>query len=256
MMKKRSVVLLAVIALVLAGCSSGGDGDSGNGDTASQAEKENEEQVPLGDEALYEQAVEDAVFAEESEILPLVTLTKEDEMTTWDEQGRVLLCTWHNYPESYPQGEKVKLEWGQVWAFTDKEMASHADELEDAEDPKMRLSQIIGFAPDSEHSTVTEFWVDPSDVCRPAYQNDPADGSMKTAFEEDVDEEFKEWFDENTLDSYFYGSSPWTRLGYTYDWADNGTEYGLTEFLIDQGAEVEVEFTGSTEDFLERILEG
>ena len=44
MMKKRSVVLLAVIALVLAGCSSGGDGDSGNGDTASQAEKENEEQ--------------------------------------------------------------------------------------------------------------------------------------------------------------------------------------------------------------------
>ena len=88
MMKKRSVVLLAVIALVLAGCSSGGDGDSGNGDTASQAEKENEEQVPLGDEALYEQAVEDAVFAEESEILPLVTLTKEDEMTTWDEQGR------------------------------------------------------------------------------------------------------------------------------------------------------------------------
>ena len=25
---------------------------------------------------------------------------------------------------------------------------------------------------------------------------------------------------------------PWTRLGYTYDWADNGKEYGLSESLI------------------------
>lgn len=243
MKRKKIAVLLAALTLALTGCSGSGN------------EKTETEQTPPNEQTLYQQAMEDSVFAEESEILPLVTLSKEDKMTTWDEQGRVLLYTWHNYPDSYPEGEKVELEWGQVWAFTDKEMASHGDELEKSEDPQMRLRQLIGFAPDAEHSTVTGFWADPADVRRPAYQYDPTDGTMKTAFEEDVDDDFKEWFDENTLNSYFYGASPWTRLGYTYDWADNGTEYGLTEFLVNQGAEVEVEFTESTEDFLKRITE-
>lgn len=254
---KRSIILLSVFiasALLSIGCSNGAGSDQDKtAVTPAPAETSTPGQPQQSGEDLYGQAVEDAVFAEEGEIQPLVTLTKEDEMTTWDDRGRVLLCTWHNYPDSYPEGEEVELAWGQVWAFTDKEMASHGEELAGAEDPQMRLRQLIGFAPDAEHSTVTGFWADPSDVCRPAYQDDPADGSMETAFGEEVDEDFKAWFDENILSSYFYGTSPWTRLGYTYDWADNGTEYGLTEFLVDQGAEVEVEFTEPTEDFLARI---
>ena len=51
--------------------------------------------------ALYDSAVKDAAFAEPDEIMPLVSLTKEDPLVTWDELGeRVLLCTWHNYPDS------------------------------------------------------------------------------------------------------------------------------------------------------------
>lgn len=209
----------------------------------------------ISPQGLFDQAVQDAMLAEDSEIQPLVTLTKEDALVNWDDAGRVLLCTWHNYPDSYPQGETVTIEWGPVWTFTDKEMASHADELQKAQDPLMRLRQIISFAPDSEHSTVTGFWVDPKDVLRPAYQSDPSEGAMQIAFDDDVDETFKTWFDENILSSYFYGSYPWTRLGYTYDWADNGTEYGVTEFIVNSGAEVEVAFTEPTEDFLKRLSE-
>ena len=76
---------------------------------------------------------------------------------------------------------------------------------------------------------------------------------MTNDFGESVDEEFKAWFDDNILWSYFYGEYPWTRLGYTYDWADNGTEYGMTEFIVESGAEVKVEFTETTEEFLNRI---
>ena len=57
------------------------------------------------------------------------------------------------------------------------------------------------------------------------------------------------------LSSYFYGSYPWTRLGYTYDWADNGTEYGLTEFIVNSGAEVEVEFTQNMDEFLDQLCQ-
>ena len=42
--------------------------------------------------ALYDSAVKDAAFAEPDEIMPLVSLTKEDPLVTWDELGeRVLL---------------------------------------------------------------------------------------------------------------------------------------------------------------------
>lgn len=205
---------------------------------------------PKTQEELYSDAVRDAAFADEDEILPLVSLTESDPMTTWQD-GKVLLLTWHNYPDSYPDGETVTIQWGPVWTFTDKEIASHGKEF--ADDPEMRLKQLIAFAPDSEHSTVTGFWVDPQNVKRPAYQTDPTVGNMTNDFGESVDEEFKAWFDDNILWSYYYGNFPWTRLGYTYDWADNGTEYGMTEFIVESGAEVKVEFTETTEEFLNRI---
>lgn len=201
-------------------------------------------------EELYSDAVKDAAFADEDEILPLVLLNENDPMTTWKD-GKILLLTWHNYPDSYPEGETVTIQWGPVWTFTDKEIASHGKEFSD--DPEMRLKQLIAFAPDSEHSTVTGFWVDPQNVKRPAYQTDPTVGNMTNDFGESIDEEFKAWFDDNILWSYYYGNFPWTRLGYTYDWADNGTEYGMTEFIVKSGAEVKVEFTETTEEFLNRI---
>ncbi|MCI8681384.1 MAG: hypothetical protein HFH50_00035 [Lachnospiraceae bacterium] len=234
-MKKRlfSVMIIVCMAAILAGCAKGGE-------------------AAKSPEDLYRDAVRDAAFADDDEILPLVSLVESDPMTTW-QNGKALLLTWHNYPESYPEGETVTIQWGPVWVFTDKEIASHAEELQKADDAEARLKQIISFAPDSEHSTVTGLWVDPKNVKRPAYQSDPTIEDMSNSFDENVDEDFKSWFDDNTLWSYFYGEYPWTRLGYTYDWADNDTEYGMTEFIVEDGAQVTVEFTETTEEFLNRI---
>lgn len=203
--------------------------------------------------ALYESAIRDAMFADENEILPLVSLTSEDKMTIWNEDGCVLLCTWHRYPDSYPEGETITVEWGPVWTFTDKEIASYKDELKKCKDPETRLKQLIGLPPDCDYTTFTGFWVSPENVKRPAYRTDIVSGEMTTSFDENVDTDFKEWFDGNILGSYFDGAYPWTRLGYTYDWADNDTEYGLTEFLVLDKAEITVEFTDTTAEFIDRI---
>lgn len=226
-------VMMAAAAVCFSGCA-----------------KKNEAVKTPGE--LYHNAITDAAFADEDEILPLVSLVESDPMTTWKD-GKVLLLTWHNYPDSYPKGENVTIQWGPVWTFTDKEIASYGKELRKSAEPETRLKQLIAFAPDSEHSTVTGFWVDPKNVKRPAYQSDPTIGDMTIDFGENVDEEYQEWFDENILWSYYYGGYPWTRLGYTYDWADNGTEYGMTEFIVESGAEVKVEFTETTDEFLKRI---
>lgn len=203
--------------------------------------------------ALYESAIRDAMFADENEILPLVSLTSEDKMTTWNEDGCVLLCTWHRYPDSYPEAETITVEWGPVWTFTDKEIASYKDELKKCKDPETRLKQLIGLPPDCDYTTFTGFWVSPENVKRPAYRTDIVSEEMTTSFDENVDTDFKEWFDGNILGSYFDGAYPWTRLGYTYDWADNDTEYGLTEFLVLDKAEITVEFTDTTVEFIDRI---
>lgn len=230
-MKKRVIVvaMLTMLAATMGACG-----------------KESQNQSDL-----YEQSVEDAVFAEEDEIMELVSLTSEDDRVIWDDQGRVLLLTFHRYPDSYPEGETVTLEWGEVWTFTEKEMASRfAEEMKEDKDYDLALKHLLGLPQEKESTTVTAFWVEPEDVIRPAYQMDATDGSMTVTLSDDVDEEYKAWFDQNILDSYFYGDYPWTRLGYTYNWGGHGTEYGVTEFLVKAGAQVEVEYTKTEEEFV------
>ncbi len=197
---------------------------------------------------LYENAVMDAMLAEDTEILPLVELVKEDDMTTWNDESEVLLLTWHSYPDSYVEGETITLEYGHVWTFTDKEMYGWYEENgEDVTDFVLRFEQLIGLPPGDDKTHFTALWVDPDDVRVPGYDTEQS----ITGFAEGEDEAFVEWFDDNIVGSYFGENKyPWTRLGYTYDWADNDTEYGLSEFLILNGSEVEIEYTKSTEEFL------
>lgn len=75
MKKKIIFALITVAAVCLTGCK---------------------KEPPKTQEELYSDAVKDAAFADEDEILTLVSLTESDPMTTWQD-GKVLLLTWHNY---------------------------------------------------------------------------------------------------------------------------------------------------------------
>lgn len=73
---------------------------------------------------LYSKSVSDAMIAEDDEIFELVTISNDDPNTTWNEDGKVLLTSWNKYPDSYPTGETMTISYGDVWAVTDKELAS------------------------------------------------------------------------------------------------------------------------------------
>ncbi len=197
------------------------------------------------------------MVAEEEEILPLVTLTEDDSMTTWNDEGKVLLLTWHSYPDSYIDGESTVLEFGDIWTFTDKEISSWYEENKNGvEDWEVRFEQLIGLPAEDEKTHFTALWVELEDVVRPAYETDVTKDEMQISHPENMEETYRGWFDENIVSSYYYEETyPWTRLGYTYDWADNGTEYGLSEFLVEKGSTVDVEFTKTTEEFLDYLEE-
>ncbi len=205
-----------------------------------------EESISLCDNLyLYHNAIVDAIQADEDEILPLYPID-----TSAD---KVLVCTWHKYPDSYPSGEEITIDFGDVWVFTADEVAQFGNTNGYSDDMVLRMQQLIGVSPQSGKTHFTTMWVDPDDLYRPS-----ADRRIDTTlavldFPENTDPEYIEWFNSKIIDSYYPHNYPWTRLGYTYDWADNGTEYGLSEYVIKNGSTVTVEKTYTNEEFFDYI---
>lgn len=166
---------------------------------------------------------------------------------------KVLLLSWHEYPESYKAGESFTCTYGEIWTFTDKEILSwYNDNAKGVTDWELRLEQLIGLPESSEYTHISAFWVDIDELIRPAYQTDVTKQMSSELLDGSALGEWADWFDGNAEYSYSEDTPyPWTRLGYTYDWADNGEEYGLSEFLILPGSVIEVEWTKSTDEFID-----
>ena len=214
------------------------------------------ENVKLTDDELYRLAVRDAVFADEDEVLPLVNISKDDPNVIWSEDGKsVLVAFMHKYPDSYPAGEEIELKWGNVWCVSAGEFHKWMkDNGDGVENWTNRLHQVLGMPFTKNYTTITALWVDAELVYRPAYETDankPMTTTLSGTGNDDFDTMYKAWFDDNIIWSYFDSAFPWTRLGYTYDWYDNGKEYGLSEFLIFSGAKVKIEYTYSVDEFVE-----
>lgn len=209
-------------------------------------------------EALFDRAVQDAKIIMPEEIFPVTAITKDSPLVTWNEAGdRVLLLTFHKYPDSYQEGQTATTKWGEVWTFTDREMVDwYAKNGAEVSDWPLRLRQLIGLRPDNSYTHISALWVKPEDMVRPAYETDITTGQMTDHFAEAADADFRAWFEANAASSYDSDTPyPWTRLGYTYDWADNGQAFGLSEFLIQKDATVEVEFTKTIADFVQWLEE-
>lgn len=65
-------------------------------------------------------AMEDSIFAAADEHAPLVTITGDSDLVTWNEDGtKVLMLSWNHHPECYIAGQCYPLADGEIWAFTD-----------------------------------------------------------------------------------------------------------------------------------------
>lgn len=211
--------------------------------------------------AQYKTALETAPKLTSDDIYPLVSLDGNSDMATMSgDNSQVVLVTWHNDPNAYKDGEMTTVKNQAIWAFTDKEFIKWFKENhEGVTNWDMRLRQLMGKAPDFNGGYFTVFWASVKDLFRPAFAPDPTSDIMNTvfasSFEEDESENalwFKNWFDDTRAIAYKRGEGfPWTRLGYTYDWGrTDGSKYGLTEFIVKPGAEIEVKFTRGNKGFL------
>jgi hypothetical protein len=205
-------------------------------------------------QALYQNAIEDAIFAQEDEIATdLIALTPEDPRLTWQGEGaqaRVLMVTWTSYPGSYLAGSTTTNDWGDLWVTASPELKDYLSAEETFE--PLRIAQLLGLPPETSHSHFAQLWVSPNDLFRPCPDREITDSVCDLEFPSNPDNWYVSWFERNLHESYFPPAYPWTRLGYTYDWAPETNARGLSEFVVRQGSSFVVESVSTTAEYLEQ----
>ncbi len=143
----------------------------------------------------------------------------------------------------------------------------------------LRVKQFLGLPPDADYGTFTRFWVRPADLFRPC--TDPRVTSPTCPAE--VPKDAPDVIGAVSLPDFLWKQAnyawrlpnkvntsnaiscaadrtgakagvclgyPWTRLGYTFDWAPGAKdERGVTEFVVPNGTVVYLESSGSVRSY-------
>ncbi|MGZ7096503.1 MAG: hypothetical protein ACXVHU_08550, partial [Methanobacterium sp.] len=115
---------------------------------------------------------------------------------------------------------------------------------------RLRVAQLLGLPPDSKNTYFAEIWVNPQDLFRPSADNEINDTNAQLDFPNSTDPDYKIWFDDNIIYSYYPKKLPWTRLGYTYDWGNPFSHIGLSEFVLKNNSQIGVKSVQMTNDYL------
>lgn len=191
-----------------------------------------------------------------------LTATKSDSARLYNKldpidttQDMVLVACWKGYLSPYGHiGDTVTLDSQEyvTWIFKTSEFQRKGKvlglEKMDNEDLSVRLSQLLGLAPNPSDTSrqFVEMWVKPEDLFRPCPDPEVGDTSCELYLPDTPSKvkvgtmTYREWFVNNIYEAYYMASSqPWTRLGYTWDWNKKNKEHiGLSEYIIEPGARV------------------
>ncbi|HSA02339.1 MAG TPA: hypothetical protein P5055_16540, partial [Candidatus Paceibacterota bacterium] len=206
---------------------------------------------------LYSNAMVDAAVTLSAEVWPhLTTISESNTNLEWRINAagvkQVKVASFMKYSTAtnyYPPGEHL-LSYGDQWITAYPELKYFCARYRGS-DPLLRIKQVLGMPPTAANDTVVEFWVSPDYLFRPTPDPEIGDTTaelvdgrnaplMSSSFR--VSPYYVEWFN-NTYITRNYGMTngvftgyPWTRLGYTYDWASTRPPHvGLSEFVIPSG---------------------
>ncbi len=130
----------------------------------------------------------------------------------------------------------------------------------------LRMEQLLGLAPNVAKDTgrvFIEMWVKPADLFRPCRDPEVTDTGCSTSFPGGAysstgsayDDVYEGLVQNNVRTDPSNGEppywAPWTRLGYTYDYHPrNRTHFGMSEYIIRQGAIVKIIKKTPTEEWM------
>ena len=210
---------------------------------------------------MYYNAIVDAETAEYSEICTTLTaINTHNDALPWNgDHSAVTMVSWmpSTYISSYTVGQDVTPTW-YIWVSVGGLAQTFAKNTGLTGDAlTLRMKELLGLRPDKAYAYWVEFEVPVADLFRPTPDPDPSDCEAELDFptgsEESVSDDYKTWFLANEASSYVLSrtGAPWTRLGYTYDWAGTRGVVGLSEFIIRPGSTVLVKAIHTNAEYLE-----
>lgn len=202
---------------------------------------------------LYTAAIKDAMIADPNEIdSNLIPITQNNTSLFWQGEGEnatVLVVTWTKYVSSYPVGQNVTTSWGYTWVTAVPEIQTFFKTVPSDTNYTLRAAELLGMPANTSYTYFVELWVKPDQLFRPAADSEITDTTTQLTFPANATADYKAWFNNNIISSYYPMKYPWTRLGYTYDWGDS-THIGLSEFVLMQNATVTVKSVTPSVEYL------
>jgi hypothetical protein len=203
----------------------------------------------------YLKAIDDAKTAEESEIYRNLTpIIESNTDLFWEDNNgskKILMVTWTGWDGYVNQTNKTVYLTRETWVTVYPEVKDFVQQnVLPKEKCGLRLEQLNGLPPRNNKKWFVEFYVSPEDLFRPSPDPEINDTQAQLAFPENASTEHMNWI--NNLKNNSYGSNgyPWTRLGYTYDWAGSSSDHiGLSEYVIRKGAQVKIHDTIATGEY-------
>ncbi|MBV7530727.1 hypothetical protein [Chitinophaga sp. sic0106] len=215
--------------------------------------------------SLYANSIKDAMTADSSEIIDtLWSITPTNTRLQWktiNGKQYVLMATFMRFPASYPQGDSITTTWDVAWLFAPGQLKAKLGSMSAGTDTIQRLCQLLGLPPVNARTNthIAQMWVQPSQLYRPAGNPDITSTTTGAVLLPTVGNDYLTWFNGYILYAYFHTLTsatdfhyPWTRLGYTYDWAPGAKEVGLSEFVMKQNSGAWVEKTTTAQDFFKQ----
>lgn len=205
---------------------------------------------------IYEQACEDASYAEQIEVWDSLTIIRADNNQLIRNGEYILVATITQFPDSYNNNDTIINSWGDVWVTIVPEIRREFSLIDFESDSalKLRATQMLGLPHSIDYTHFAELWVKPDDLFRPSPDNEITDSVAQIHFPHDVDDDYKYWFNLTYKESFYPEEGPrypWTRLGYTYDWNPDSDEIGLSEFVIRVNSQIIVNDLKTVKDYLE-----
>lgn len=212
---------------------------------------------------LYANSVTDALYASVQEQVDTLWPIKADnpslQWKTINGQSYVLLATFMRFPGSYPAGDSITNSWGESWLFIPAQMKRRIGGTFKANsDTTMRLCQLLGLPPVNSRSNthIAEMWVSAQRLFRPAGNPDITKNTASAVLTNDATPTYTGWFNSYIIFAYYRPLQPandfhypWTRLGYTYDWAPDAKKVGLSEYVLQANSGIWVEKVSKVADY-------